>query len=43
VSARFLRITGLERATAWGYSLWEIEVFENVSKKPAFPDTGNND
>jgi hypothetical protein len=25
-TARFIKIQGLKRATAWGYSLWEVEV-----------------
>ncbi len=27
VSARYIRLTGTERGTQWGYSLWEFEVF----------------
>lgn len=26
-SARYLKLTGIKRATPWGYSLWEIEVY----------------
>ena len=27
VSARYVRVYGLERATGYGYSLWELEVY----------------
>lgn len=27
VPARFVRMQGIERATQWGYSLWELEVY----------------
>ncbi len=30
-AARFVRMHGLDRATQWGYSLWEIEVYGLVS------------
>ncbi len=26
-SARYVRINGTARGTAWGYSLWEFEVY----------------
>lgn len=27
VSARYVRVTGLARATDWGYSLWEVQLY----------------
>jgi hypothetical protein len=26
-SARYVRVTGVHRATSYGYSLWELEVY----------------
>ena len=28
VAARYVRVVGVQRATAWGYSLWEIDLHE---------------
>ncbi|HYF62738.1 MAG TPA: discoidin domain-containing protein [Herpetosiphonaceae bacterium] len=33
-SGRFLRVYGTQRATQWGYSLWEIEVFGTATTPP---------
>lgn len=30
-NARYVRMYGIARATAWGYSLWEIEVYNMIS------------
>lgn len=38
--ARFLRILGIKRGTQWGYSLFEIEVFNNTTSD--VNDTENN-
>jgi poly(3-hydroxybutyrate) depolymerase len=29
VQARYVRMYGTQRGTSWGYSLWELEVYEN--------------
>ena len=26
-TGRYLRVNGTQRATQWGYSLWELEVY----------------
>ena len=28
VNARYVRMFGTQQASSWGYSLWEIEVYE---------------
>jgi hypothetical protein len=33
-SARYVRMYGTQRATAWGYSLWEFEVFGPWTRAP---------
>lgn len=33
--AKFLRVYGLERGTQWGYSLWEVEVFQSNDQNAA--------
>jgi hypothetical protein len=33
VKARFVRVLGLERATGYGISLWELEVYDSFGKK----------
>jgi GH18 family chitinase len=32
-SARYVRMQGVSRATAWGYSLWEFEVFGTIGSE----------
>jgi hypothetical protein len=40
--ARYVRVQGLQRATPWGYSLWEFQVFGTADDTPsAACDTGN--
>ena len=39
VAARYVRLVGVKRATAWGYSLWEIDLHE-VTEAPL---AGNQD
>lgn len=38
-SGRYVRVTGTTRATTYGYSLWEIEVFAGVSSITPTPAT----
>ncbi|MFZ0470960.1 MAG: FG-GAP-like repeat-containing protein [Thiogranum sp.] len=38
VSARYVRMYGTQRATIYGYSLWEFEVYEAGSTEPAYID-----
>ncbi|MFE7243309.1 hypothetical protein [Streptomyces sp. NPDC057580] len=33
VTARYVRMQGIKRATGWGYSLWRLEV-RSVSPEP---------
>jgi uncharacterized protein YjdB/fibronectin type 3 domain-containing protein len=46
VSARYVRMYGFTRATGYGYSLWEYEVYANGSTTPSAPTdlaaTGGN-
>lgn len=43
-TGRYLWMYGIERATPWGYSLWEMEVYGSVSqpKIPPTADAGSN-
>ena len=36
-TSRYVRIFGIERATSWGYSLYEVKVFKKDGKSPAAP------
>ena len=36
-SARYVRITGIERATQWGFSIWQVNVFGPPDAEPAAP------
>ncbi|GAA1672180.1 discoidin domain-containing protein [Kribbella yunnanensis] len=38
-SGRYLRITGTQRATGWGYSLWEVAVRTSDGTGPVIPPT----
>lgn len=38
VNARYVRIQGVQRATYWGYSLWNFEVFEGDVKSENLSD-----
>ncbi|GIK65821.1 MAG: hypothetical protein BroJett018_36150 [Chloroflexota bacterium] len=40
VNARFVRMNGIKRATSWGYSLWEFEVYGTPAENPD-PDLEN--
>lgn len=42
-TARFVRLTGTQRATAWGYSLWEFQVFGGTSGGTGDPIPGGGD
>ena len=45
-SGRFVRMQGVARATQWGYSIWEMEVYGSiarVSTPTASPEEGNYD
>lgn len=35
VKARFVKMYGIKRATDWGYSLWEFEVYTDESELPS--------
>ncbi len=35
VNARFVRMDGIKRATGWGFSLWEFEVYGSPVENPA--------
>lgn len=35
IAARFVRMQGVSRATAYGYSLWEFRVFGTLEREPA--------
>ena len=35
LETRYLKMSGIKRATEWGYSLWEFEVFLNKNELPA--------
>ncbi|BFO18799.1 hypothetical protein SHKM778_51870 [Streptomyces sp. KM77-8] len=39
--ARYVRMQGLDRATEWGYSLWEFQVFGTNGSGPAGCGTAN--
>jgi photosystem II stability/assembly factor-like uncharacterized protein len=41
-SGRYLRIYGTRRNTAWGYSLWELEVYGTPDSAPPPPEPGEN-
>ncbi|KAB2862746.1 MAG: discoidin domain-containing protein, partial [Anaerolineae bacterium] len=34
INARFVRMNGIKRATSWGYSLWEFEVYGTLAENP---------
>ncbi|GAB3954038.1 discoidin domain-containing protein [Kribbella albertanoniae] len=38
-SGRYLRITGTQRSTGWGYSLWEVAVRTSDGTGPVIPPT----
>ncbi|KOU71461.1 MULTISPECIES: discoidin domain-containing protein [unclassified Streptomyces] len=40
-TARHVRVYGTERATAWGYSLWEFQVYGTTGTGPALPGGGD--
>ncbi|KOU35429.1 coagulation factor 5/8 type domain-containing protein [Streptomyces sp. WM6373] len=40
-TARHVRVYGTERATAWGYSLWEFQVYGATGTGPALPGGGD--
>ncbi|EDY44968.1 discoidin domain-containing protein [Streptomyces sp. SPB074] len=43
-NARYVRVYGTQRATQWGYSLWEFQVFgEDGGSTPGGPITGGGD
>ncbi|MFE4176612.1 discoidin domain-containing protein [Streptomyces sp. NPDC056909] len=42
-TARFVRLTGTQRATQWGYSLWEFQVFGGTSGGTGDPIPGGGD
>ncbi|EGJ72836.1 putative secreted protein [Streptomyces sp. Tu6071] len=43
-NARYVRVYGTQRATQWGYSLWEFQVFgEDGGSNPGGPITGGGD
>ena len=39
---RYVRLQGVHRATQWGYSLWEFQVFGSASGTQAGCDSGND-
>jgi beta-glucosidase len=41
-SGRYVRMYGTQRATQYGYSLWEFEVFPALAPQPAIALTGTN-
>ncbi|GGV18079.1 hypothetical protein GCM10010275_69670 [Streptomyces litmocidini] len=40
-TARYVRVYGTARATAWGYSLWEFQVYGTADTGPALPGGGD--
>ena len=38
-TGRYVRMTGTARATGYGYSLWELQVFTDGGTNPGVPDT----
>ncbi|RPK39803.1 F5/8 type C domain protein [Streptomyces sp. ADI91-18] len=40
-TARYVRVLGTERATAWGYSLYEFQVYGNTGTGPTLPGGGD--
>ncbi|WP_374777586.1 discoidin domain-containing protein [Streptomyces sp. NBC_01310] len=40
-TARYVRVYGTERATAWGYSLWEFQVYGTTDTGPTLPGGGD--
>ncbi|GAA3115503.1 hypothetical protein GCM10020254_72690 [Streptomyces goshikiensis] len=40
-TARYVRVFGTERATAWGYSLYEFQVYGNTGTGPTLPGGGD--
>ncbi|GLV91345.1 hypothetical protein Slala04_27990 [Streptomyces lavendulae subsp. lavendulae] len=40
-TARHVRVYGTERATAWGYSLWEFQVYGTTGTGPTLPGGGD--
>ncbi|MFI8825018.1 discoidin domain-containing protein [Streptomyces sp. NPDC053431] len=40
-TARYVRLQGLTRATGWGYSLWEFQVYGTGAGGPALPGGGD--
>ncbi|ROQ35154.1 F5/8 type C domain-containing protein [Streptomyces sp. PanSC19] len=40
-TARYVRVYGTARATAWGYSLWEFQVHGTTGTGPALPGGGD--
>ncbi|MFJ9766242.1 discoidin domain-containing protein [Streptomyces erythrochromogenes] len=40
-TARYVRMYGTQRATAWGYSLWEFQVYGTTDTGPTLPGGGD--
>ncbi len=40
-TARYVRVHGTQRATAWGYSLWEFQVYGTTDTGPTLPGGGD--
>ncbi|MEU1232118.1 discoidin domain-containing protein [Streptomyces sp. NPDC005828] len=40
-TARYVRVYGTTRATGWGYSLWEFQVYGTADGGPALPGGGD--
>ncbi|MFJ1567387.1 discoidin domain-containing protein [Streptomyces erythrochromogenes] len=40
-TARHVRVYGTQRATAWGYSLWEFQVYGTTGTGPTLPGGGD--
>ncbi|MFJ4776142.1 discoidin domain-containing protein [Streptomyces sp. NPDC088762] len=40
-TARYVRVHGTQRATEWGYSLWEFQVYGTTGTGPALPGGGD--
>ncbi|MFI1285623.1 discoidin domain-containing protein [Streptomyces sp. NPDC020858] len=40
-TARYVRVYGTQRATAWGYSLWEFQVYGTTDTGPTLPGGGD--
>ncbi|WP_086830307.1 discoidin domain-containing protein [Streptomyces sp. NRRL B-24572] len=40
-TARYVRVYGTQRATGWGYSLWEFQVYGTGDSGPALPGGGD--